>query len=152
MNKAIFSVAFVGTMFLSGPHAPAEDLPVPTITEYFKTEGGGFISVGNTVKYAIEIKPRKRVNGSKPWFARIEYENPEDVNAPLVQDQEFPPNKETFSIQSDALAAIKNRKTYRVTLKAYEDPGRTILITTHSIDIRFDVPDELAKSWGLKLL
>jgi hypothetical protein len=127
-------------------------MPDPTTTEYFKTLGGGFISSGSTLNYAIRVQPRKPVNGTSTWFAQIEYENPENLQKPLVQFVEFQPDQASFSLHSETIHSIKNHKTYKVTLKAFQNPERTALITVHEMFVRFDIPDQMASSWGLKLL
>jgi hypothetical protein len=154
MKSMIRAFAISLAIFMTGcVTTPSQDaMPSPTSSEFFQTLGGGFASHGNTVAYAVQVQPKKLVNASKPWFAQIEFENPSDRKKPLVQIADFPADQARFSLHSDALYVIKNHKTYKVTLKAFSDPERTILITAHEMDVRFDIPDELAAAWGLKLL
>lgn len=131
---------------------PPQNLPKPTISEYFQTIGGGFISSGKSVKYALEFKVKKPVNGILPWYASIEFENPENLALPIFQIAEYAPGDQDISVRSQDLKLIANHRTYRVDVKAYSDPSRTQLVTNHTMLVRFDIPDELANSWGLKLL
>ena len=154
MKSTVRAFAASLAIFMTGcVTTPTQDaMPSPTSSEFFQTLGGGFASHGNTVAYAVQVQPKKLVNASKPWFAQVEFENPLDRKNPLVKIIEFPTDQARFALHSDFLAAIKNHKTYKVTLKAFSDPERTILITTHEMDVRFDIPDELAATWGLKFL
>ena len=152
MRISIPSVAICGACFIACTPPTPELMPRPATTEYFKDLGGGFISSGNTLTYAIQIQPRKPVNGPNTWYAQIEFENPENPQKPLVQFIEFKPDEASFSLHSETIHSIKNHKTYKVILKAFQNPERTTLITIHETHVRFDIPDQLAASWGLKLL
>ena len=145
-----FLAAAVVTIGCSSPQS--EVMPSPTTTEYFKTIGGGFISSGRILEYALNFQVRKPINGNQPWFATVLFENPEDQNKPLTQLNEYPSNKIDISLTSTELSAIKNHKTYKVTVRAYSDSARTTLVTTHDMYVRFDVPNQIASSFGVKFL
>ncbi len=152
--KIIFTVlSALLFLVLNGCATTQNDvMPVPTITEYFKTHGGGFISSGKTLKYAIQLQTRKPINGTDSWFAKIEYDNPENLQKPLVQSIEFAADQIQLHFTSDELRAIINHKTYKVLLKAYSNSERTMLVATHEMYVRFDMPDQIAKSFGVTIL
>lgn len=152
MRSTLLSLVISGTISMGCAPPKAGAMPEPSTTEYFKTLSGGFISTGNTLNYAMRVQPRKPVNGTNTWFAQIEYENPENLQQPLVQFVEFQPGQASFSLQSENLYSIKNHKTYKVTLKAFQNPERTTLITVHEMFVRFEIPDEMTSSWDLKFL
>ena len=136
-----------------GCASPQSDvMPSPTTSEYFKTIGGGFISTGRVLKYALNFQVRKPLNGSRSWFAVVLFENPENPENPITQLNEYPSTKIDISLTSSELNSIRNHKTYKVTVKAYSDAGRTNLITTHDMFVRFDVPNQIASSFGVKIL
>ena len=142
----------VATVTIGCSSPQTEAMPAPTTTEYFKTIGGGFISSSRTLKYALNFQVRKPINGSQSWFAVVQFDNPEDQNNPLIQLNEYPSNKTDISLTSTGLPAIKNHKTYKVTVQAFSDSARTVLVTSHEMYVRFDVPDQMAASFGVKLL
>ena len=143
-------VSAVVTIGCSSPQSDV--MPSPTTTEYFKTTGGGFISTGRVLSYALNFKVRKPINGTQTWFALVQYENPEDQTKPLIQLNEYLSTETDISVHSAELSSIRNHKTYKVTFKAYSDAARTILVTTHDMYVRFDVPDQIAASFGVKFL
>jgi hypothetical protein len=69
-----------------------------------------------------------------------------------VQLLDLPATEDEFSVHSESFIAIQTHRTYKVILKAYQDQERTVLITTHEQGVRFDVPSDMAKKWGIKLL
>ena len=143
---------FMGVLILFTVIILAESQPKMAVSEYFQTTGGGFISHKDTLQYAVMIKPKKLVNGTEKWYATIEYDNPAEKGKPWGQNLEFPATLEEFTLRSDSFSSIKNHKTYKVVLRAYQDAERSKLITTHEQGVRFDIPDKMAKEWGLRLL
>ncbi len=125
-------------------------MPSPTTTDYFKTDGGGFINHGKDLRYALNFNLRKPVNGSAPWFAEVQFENPADPSGPMIQFNEYRADEKAISITSSEVRDMKNHRTYKVTVKAYSDLGRLNLIATHDMYVRLDVPDQLAPSFGIK--
>ena len=151
--KNYFLCLTVALVCLAGcAEAPTQSMPKPTVTDYFQTIGGGFISNGKSLMYAVDFNIRKPLNGSKSWFATVEFENPENSSSPLIQMNEYKPDQKNISINSAELYSIGNHRTYKVNVKAYSDSLRTNLIATHDMFVRFDLPDSMAASFGVKIL
>lgn len=127
---------------------------MPETSEYFKTSGAGFIndSKSMNMKFAVTLTARKPVNGSQNWFARVSFENPVDVNSPFVELKEYDASQSEFSLHSPTMNTVKNHHTYKVTFEAFSDPARTILISTHDVFVRLDVPDGLRPQLGVKFM
>lgn len=129
-----------------------EDMPTPTTSEYFKTVGGGFINHGAALKYVLNFQVRKQLNGIHPWFATLSYENPQGEGEPFFQLEKYSAEQSDISVRSVDFAAIRNHKTYKITLTAFADPERTVVIAVHDMYVRFDVPEQIAQSMGIKIL
>jgi len=127
-------------------------LPTPSKSEFFNTLGGGFINDSKSLKYALTVNITKPVNGTDSWFAVVEYENPSDISTPLTSTQEVKESEKRISFISPAMTAIRNHKTYTAVVKVYTNRELKQLITTHSMQVRFDVPDSVLPMMGIKPL
>lgn len=129
-----------------------ENMPSPTTSEYFKTVGGGFINHGAELKYVLNFQVRKQLNGNHPWFATLSYENPQGEGEQFFQLEKYSAEQRDISVRSVDFTAIRNHKTYKITLTAFADPERTAVIAVHDMYVRFDVPEQIAQSLGIKIL
>ena len=122
--------------------------PKPTISEYVKTEGGGFAidrtDNGSQVSYGMTYSLLRRV-GENP-SATVEFENPQKDSNSLVVEKEIIPGEDRLVIASPPLPCIENNRTYIVTLKLFANGG---LVAEHKDQVQFSVPGNMQSQLNL---
>jgi hypothetical protein len=76
-------------------------------------------------------------------YVLVQYENPEDRNAPLIDDLYLPPGAKELELQSPAFKVVKNRSRYKVEISLYADQQHKVLLGKHRQDVDFEVPREM---------
>lgn len=116
----------------AGPLEPVEG-------RLLKVTGGGVVLDAGPrdviFKYAITLAAKQP---SHPrWYLTMAYENPQDPNAPLIQNIEIAPNQVEIICQSDEVSGWENGREYLVSVRLYEDAGKKSEIDQLTQAIRF---------------
>jgi hypothetical protein len=121
--------------------------PRPSVSEYVKTEGGGF-AVGNDegIKYGISYTLLKSI-GKKPSI-RVEFENPKNGSAPLIYTKKLGASQQRLDITSKNLPCIENNRNYHIKLILYSN-GK--VVATHKDQVQFSVPTSTLNQLNLKI-
>jgi hypothetical protein len=124
--------------------------PVPEISEYIKTLGGG------AVTYMKENPGKLYVGLNFEWVKRpppgaylvVQFTN-SIVDNPVVVEQPADVSTPTFVLKSPAYDCASNNSVYTMKVSIFSDGSKSKLLGVHSQEIEFSVP---AKHWGaLKL-
>ena len=115
--------------------------PGPTTSEFFRTEGGGFMierterGAPSTVRYSLLFMPTKAID--RPLYLRTRFENPADSSQPFVVDSVLQPGAKKFSPDSPVLQGLRPRRGYRVEVLIFDSAARTQQIGKHVQYVRF---------------
>lgn len=109
--------------------------PAPSNSEFAQDLGGGFVLSGGEMRYAVTIQLRDQM--ALPLAVRVEYENPRDKNAPIVENFLHEEGKE-INVTSPPVYGLKYRKVYSVTFLFNEDP-----IMRHISRVQYNLPPEV---------
>lgn len=109
--------------------------PRPVESKYLKVNTGGVVIIragaGLFLNVAVKEKP------TKDLYLVIEYENPQDPNAPLVNDQVFFKNAEKFVFSSPStIRGLKSFGDYKITVKIYDSKQKKELLDTLTQKVR----------------
>jgi hypothetical protein len=120
--------------------------PRGSVTEYVKTEGGGFAIENGKVWYGITYKLLKNI-GDNPSI-KVAFENHKSGGAPLILNKKISSKKRKLVVSSPHLPCAAPGRNYNVTLKLYSNNK---LITTHKDKVQFSMPKQMLKQVGVKL-
>ncbi|MBI2814992.1 MAG: hypothetical protein HYX71_11980 [Opitutae bacterium] len=111
--------------------------PEPAQSRYFETEHGGVVLIGANAGFYLKVNPREK--WKKPIYVQIEYENPADPGAPLINDMELPVLKRNLLVKESPLiqfssprfiTGMRNGAEYTIVVRIFEKKG-----AAKSIDI-----------------
>jgi hypothetical protein len=112
--------------------------PAPTSSDYFRTEGGGFIverGAPATVRYAVLLTPTKTIE--RPLYLRTRFQNPADSSHPFIVDSVLQPGAKKFSPDSPILTGLQPRHGYKIEVLIFDSPERTHQVGQHVQYVRF---------------
>jgi hypothetical protein len=134
---AIFLLLVIGCATHSGGGALQE----PVASDHFETKFAGFLfdRGSRKARYLVEFLVRKPF--SRSVDLRIEFENPQDFDRPIIVERVLDPKESSFELESPALPAIQNGGTYRVLLLAL-DPSSEAELARHSQLVWFNLPPD----------
>jgi hypothetical protein len=114
------------------------NLPAPAESEYLKTTVGTFlINRAREVQYVLRCDVIKAI--PEEITLRVEYENPVNPAAPIVQESTLSPGQQALNLESPILPGIQNRGIYTVRIiGSIERTGTQIL--RHEQAIQFILP------------
>ena len=123
----------VFTLFGCNVSAP----PDPIVSEYFKTEGGGFIISNKHLQGSIMYKIIKSIEF--PKLFHIEFETYPKDSPPFTIEKIIKNNSQPLTFKSPPYTKIKNNQNYQIKLEVYDVEKKT-LFTTHTqhIQLKFD--------------
>ena len=138
MHKRLPLVAFLllltaTTNFAAPKPARSEYLLLTQAGITFAEERGAFYLMSFDV-----LKP-----STDRIYVLVQYENPEDPNAPLIDDLFLPPGAKEINLQSPAFKTVRNRVRYKVELQLFADAQHTKLLGKHRQDVDFRAPKDL---------
>ena len=115
----------------------------PGADEYFSTVGEPYALKGEEPQYALTLALSKPVNGDKPWFALVDYENPSNPTAHLIAEEEVAAGRMQVAFPSPALPSLHNNAKYAVHVTAYADADLKHPITSHVVTFTVAVFDPI---------
>jgi hypothetical protein len=136
----ILPMAFALTAW---PAPATHGQPDPAASEFFTTLDAQFVNAGKAYKYALTLKVNKPVNENRPWFVQVDYENPSNPSAHLIQSGTLSISQGSILFYSPAFPKLHNNKTYSVLFKVYSDQEMKQLITTHAMKVHVDITDPM---------
>lgn len=119
--------------------ACGSNMPIPSISEYIQTEGGGFLIERNAgVKYAMTytlLPPGQSVTSYKAVF-----ESTLPNGQPVTSEGTIEPGTSELMVQSPVIPGVKNNHTYTVTLVLSTNDEQ---LTSHQDQVRFSMPSSV---------
>ncbi|WP_444902861.1 hypothetical protein ACJJIU_13125 [Microbulbifer sp. CnH-101-E] len=136
---------FLTSLFVLVLSACGSNMPAPSVSEYVKTEGGGFLMERNAgVKYAMIytlLKPSESATSYKAVF-----ESTIPNGRPVYAEGAIEPGTLELQLQSPVIPGVKNNQTYSVSLTLFA--GETQL-TTHNDQVKFSLPSNMLSQFGV---
>ena len=136
---------FLASLFVLMLSACSSNMPAPSISEYVKTEGGGFLMERNAgVKYAMTyslLDPSKSATSYKVIF-----ESTIPNGNPVSSEGAIEPGTSELMVQSPVIPGVKNNHTYSVSLALYTGSEQ---LTTHQDQVRFSLPSNVLAQLGV---
>lgn len=137
--------AFLISVFGLVLSACASNMPAPSVSEYVKTEGGGFIIERDKgIRYGMTYSLLKSSEAATSYKAV--FENTIPNGKPLAVEQAIEPGTPKLIVQSPIIPGVKNNHTYSVSLTIYT--GNTQL-TLHNDQVKFSVPSDALAQFGI---
>jgi len=115
--------------------------PDRNASEFFTTLYTRIVNEGKSYRFAVALRVDKPVNGEAPWFVKLDYEDPSNPSAHLIQTGKVAVKQGPILIHSPVFARPHNNKTYSIRMQVFADPDMTRLITTHPLEVRVDLGD-----------
>ncbi len=138
-SKNIFMV--ISCVFVSFITGCAHLLPPePTVSEYLKTTGGGFLMENRGLivcRYGLILEPTRELPTDSVLL--VEFENPSDATRPLKRMYSDIADQDSIIIKSPVLLSLEAYRNYQVTATLYADQSRTQCIGQHTQAIQSDV-------------
>lgn len=138
----IFALSLLSACSTNSPVAASLGVqPSASSSDYFHTEGGGFIvermerGTPATVRYAVLFTPTKAID--RPLYLRTRFQNPADSSHPFVVDSVLQPGAKKFSPDSPVLQGLRPRHSYKIEVLIFDSPARTHQIGSHVQYVRF---------------
>jgi len=120
-------------------------LPKPSLSEYVRTESGGFTVTRDVgVKYALTYTLLKSI-GEKPSI-KVEFENPMKKGEALILEKEIGLDERQLVISSEPLPCIVNNRNYSVVLTLYSN---NVEVARHKDNVQFKLSDSLFNQLNL---
>lgn len=136
---------FLALLFALMLSACSSNMPAPSISEYVKTEGGGFLMERNAgVKYAMTYTLLGTSKSSTSY--RVIFESTIPNGSPVSTEGAIEPGASKLMVQSPVIPSVKNNHTYSVSLTLYSDSEQ---LTTHQDQVRFSVPSNMLAQFGI---
>lgn len=121
--------------------------PGPAKSEYLESAGGGFTMNGNAVTYALSVEVIKELPANS--VLKVEFQNPQDKQAPLNAQYDPVPKGEMIHMQSAPLECIENGKSYSILVKIIQKEDGKVL-SEHKQELLFGLPKELLAMRGIQ--
>jgi hypothetical protein len=117
--------------------ATAARAPKPVTSEFFATDSAGFVSNYPDPEVSCYLTLRVLENLARPAYLQVEYENPDDPDAPDLQYLEVKAGQEKLDLKSKFFPRAKNRKSYRVVVEVFADKTMKAKIGEHVQMVEF---------------
>ncbi len=105
------------------PYVPGANitLPRPCQSQFFKVSDAGFLILKNK-DAAYYIRGNLSEGRVKPYFVRVEYDNPQDESQPFENEADLTPDKNYAVFTSpDAVWGIHYWKTYTIRVSIFDN-------------------------------
>lgn len=109
--------------------------PRPAKSEYFASEGGGFLfeSEKRQASYGLTLTPLKAIPGGS--FIEIQFENPEG-GKPLMSTHTVEWGENKFVFKSPPVKGLKAYTNYTIEVFLYKDNSKNNLLGIHRQDLQ----------------
>ena len=110
-------------MFVQCTYVPGANitLPRPRQSQFFKVSDAGFLILKNK-DAAYYIRGSLSEGRVKPYFVRVEYDNPQDESQPFENEADLTPDKNYAVFTSpDAVWGIHYWKTYTIRVSIFDN-------------------------------
>jgi len=146
-------IFFVGLVlsFIS-PISLSAGMPEATTTKYLKTVGAGFSIDRNAGALYYAMNYQIRENLESPLYVTIQFQNPGNENAPFLIKAVLKPKQKDFGVESPTFKKIKNKQSYEVLIKLFNDEQYQNLVSEHAQQVFFSVPEKTAPYLGIELI
>ena len=140
--KSIIPAVLLCLAGCGAPHpGPQAD---PNRSEYFSIVGEPYVIKGEEPHYALTLAFSKPVNGDKPWYALVDYENPSNATAHTIASEEVAAGLREVALLPPALPSLHNNSKYAIHITAYADADLKHPITTQVVRFTVAVLDPIS--------
>jgi len=127
-------------------------MPKATKTKYLKTVGAGFSIDRNAgaVYYSMNYQITEILQS--PLYVTVQFQNPSNESAPFLLNAILKPKQKAFRIESPTFKKIKNKHSYEVLIKLFDDEQYKNLVGEHPQKVFFSIPEKIAPHLGIELI
>jgi hypothetical protein len=127
-------------LFGTGQASP----PPAATSEYLRSTGAGFaMNADHGVRYAMNFAVVKTLTA--PLYVTVLFENTSGEGEPQSMESVLAVGATELVAKSERLSEIRNGRRYKVEVRLYADEERTELLGTHTQEVEFSAPREVAK-------
>lgn len=134
-------------MFALFVAACASNIPAPSVSDYVKTEGGGFMIERNEgVKYAMTYSLLLSASSSATFYKAV-FESTIPNGELVSTEGNIEEGNSKLLVQSPVIPGVKNNQTYSVSLILFKGGEQLV---AHKDKVKFSIPSSVLEQFGVK--